>query len=133
VKNKSKKVPLFFGPLPSDAINIALGLEIESGDVVMSFNAQIHARRRHPVDYARCLPHVATVINSPLYARDDFINASKIELVGRPAGMTEYLLVAVELILDTQGRYNVTSFYPISAQKVEKRRDSRHLVRVLII
>jgi len=131
--SKSKKVPLFFGPLPTKAINEALALEIESGDVVMSFNAQIHARRRHPTEYARCLPHVASVVNNPLYARDDFINDGKIELVGRPAGMAEYLLIAVELTLDTHGRYNVTSFYPISEQKVENRRDSRHLVRITII
>ena len=129
----SKKVPLFFGPLPAKALSGALDLDIEIGDVVMSFNAQKHARKRHPVDYARCLPHVAAVINNPLYARDDFNNDGKIELVGKPGGMTDYLLVAVELTIDTHGRYNVTSFYPISEGKVERRRESRHLVRVAII
>lgn len=128
-----KKVPLYFGPIPAGAIKNALDIDVEDGDAVMSFNAQKHARNRHPTDYARCLPHVAAVVNAPLYARDDFKNKGKIELVGRPSGMSEYLLVAVELTLDTQGRYNVTSFYPISEKKVQARRESGHLVRVVLI
>ena len=128
-----KKIPLYFGPIPASPISNALGIDIEDGDAVMSFFAQIHASNRHPTDYARCLPHVAAVINNPLYARDDFKNAGKIELVGRPGGMSEYLLVAVELTLDIQGRYNVTSFYPISEKKVETRREKGTLIRVLLI
>jgi hypothetical protein len=131
--SSNKKVPLYFGPIPVDPIRNALDIEVEAGDAVMSFNAQTHARKRHPTDYARCLPHVAAVVNAPLYARDDFKNKGKIELVGRPGGMSEYLLVAVELTLDTQGRYNVTSFYPISEKKVQLRRESGHLVRVILI
>lgn len=130
---KKKKVPLFFGPVPAVAINAALDMEIEPGDAVMPFNAQKHARNKRPVEYARCLPHVAAVISTPLYVRDDFRNTDKIELVGRPDGMTDYLLVAVEIVLDEQGRYNVTSFYPISEKKVQNRRESGHLVRVILI
>lgn len=130
--NNNKNSPFLFGALPTTSINNALKLEIEEGDVMMSFYAQKHARRSHPEDYARCLPHVATVINTPLYARDDFKNQGKIELIGRPAGMSGYLLVAVELTLDARGRYNVTSFYPVSERKVNLRRESGHLVRVIL-
>ena len=133
IVSSNKKVPLHFGPIPADALNNALDIDIAQGDVVMSFNAQTHARNRYPTDYARCLPHVATVINAPLYARDDFKNKGKIELVGRPGGMPEYLLVAVALTLDSQGHYNVTSFYPISEKKVQARRERGHLVRVMLI
>ncbi len=122
-----------FGELPVQAINTALDLELESGRAVMSVRAQKHAQRRHPPDYARCFPHVAAVITSPLYVRDDFINEGKLELVGRPVGLADYLLVAVELALDDQGRYNVVSFYPVSEAKVQKRRESGHLRRVTLL
>lgn len=130
---RQKLVPYFFGPLPVEAINGALNMELEPGDVVMSVNAQIHAQRRHPKDYARSFPHVAAVVTGPLYVRDDFKNHGKIELVARPVGFPDWLLVAVEISLDEDGRYNVTSFYPISEKKVEKRRDSGHYRRAILI
>ena len=99
----------------------------------MSVNADRHAKRRHPADYARCFPHIANIVTTPLYVRDDFLNDGKIELVGRPPALTDYLLVAVEISLDDDGRYNVTSFYPLSEAKVIKRRDSGHLKRVTLL
>ena len=57
----AKLLPYQFGKLPTDAINAALALELEQGDVVMSVNAQRHAQKRHPNDYARCFPYVALV------------------------------------------------------------------------
>lgn len=126
-------IPLLFGDVPIAAINDALGLELDEGQAVMSTNALKHAQKRHPLDYARCLPHVASVVTNPLYVRDDFKNDGKIELVGRPAALSDFLLVAVEIVLDEDGRYNVTSFYPISENKVAKRRDTGHLRRVSLL
>jgi len=130
---RPKLIPYLFGEVPIAAINAALQLELEPGEAVMSINAQRHALSRHPKDFARCFPHVAAVITTPLYVRDDFINDGKIELVGRPAALGEYLLVAVEIALDAEGRYNVVSFYPISETKVSKRREKGTLRRVLLI
>jgi hypothetical protein len=130
---RAKLVPYLFGPLPTKGINDALGLELEPGDVVMSVNAQRHAQKRHPTDYARCFPHVASVILLPLYVCDDFRNAGKISMVGRVPGLPEWLLVAVEIALDGDGRYNVASFYPISEAKVQARKESGHYRRVLLI
>ena len=132
-KPRPKLIPLLFGDVPIRAINDALGLELDSGQAVMSTNALTHAQRRHAHDFALCLPHVATVVTNPLYVRDDFKNDGKIELVGRPPGLGDYLLVAVEIVLDEDGRYNVTSFYPISEGKVTKRRDAGHLRRLRLI
>jgi hypothetical protein len=132
-KPKARLVPYLFGDVPVRAINDALALELDDGQAVMSINAQKHARRRHPKDFARCFPHVAAVVTSPLYVRDDFHNDGKIELVGKPAALGEYLLVAVEIAMDEDGRYNVTSFYPISEAKVERRRDNGHLKRLRLI
>ena len=126
-------VPCLFGPLPVGALNSALDLELDAGDVVISANASRHARRRHPLDFARCFPHVAAIIANPLYVRDDFLIDGKIEMVGKSPGLGDYLLVAVEISLDAAGRYNVTSFYPISEKKVQRRRASGHLRRVIPI
>lgn len=132
-KPRPKLVPLFFGDVPIAAINDALGLELDEGQAVMSTNALKHARRRHPVEFPQCLPHVASVVTNPLYVRDDFKNDGKIELVGRPESLGGFLLVAVEIVLDEEGRYNVTSFYPISEGKVAKRREAGHLRRLRLL
>ena len=129
----AKLTPYLFGPLPVEAINGALDLDLEAGEVVMSVNAQRHAQRRHPADYARCFPHVAAIVLTPLYVRDDFRNQGKIELVGRPIGFPDWLLVAVEVSLDDEGRYNVASFYPISEKKVESRKESGHYRRAVLV
>ncbi|MDB5696512.1 MAG: hypothetical protein JWN21_2055 [Sphingomonas bacterium] len=73
------------------------------------------------------------MIANPLYVRDDFKNDGRIELVGKPAGLEQYLLIAVEVALDENGRYNVVSFYPVSDQKVEARRDKGHLKRLRLL
>ena len=132
-KNRNRQIPLLFGNIPIRAINDALSLELEDGQAVMSPNAQRHAQRRHPHDFARCFPHVASVVTNPLYVRDDFGNDGKVELVGRPPALGDFLLVAVEIVLDEDGRYNVVSFYPISEGKVAKRRDAGHLRRVRLL
>jgi len=132
-KPRPRLIPYLFGQVPVGSINSALELDLAPGQAVMSIRAQQHAQRRHPKDYARCFPHVASIINNPLYVRDDFVNDGKIELVGKPPALGEYLLVAVEISLDADGRYNVTSFYPISEKKVAARRESGHLRRVLLL
>ena len=131
--NRPKLVPYMFGPLPTEGINGALKLELDSGDVVMSIRAQQHVQRKRPVDFARCFPHVASIIATPLYVRDDFKNEGSVELVGKSDGLPDWLLVAVEISLDEDGRYNVTSFYPISDKKVENRKLSGHYRRVILV
>jgi hypothetical protein len=124
----AKLQPYLFGDLPVQVINATLGFELDAGEVVMPVNAQRHAQRKRPADYARCFPHVASVISNPLYLGDDFRNAGKIELVGRPPSLGTPLLVAVELKLDGDGRYSVTSFYPLSERTIANRRAKRHLL-----
>ncbi len=106
-------------------------MELAAGEVRISVAAQVHAKSRHPDDYPRCFPYLDKVIANPLYVRDDFRNNGKIELVGSPVGLDEWLLVAVTLSLDSDGYYNVVSFYPISERKVMKRRESGHLRRLI--
>lgn len=124
----AKLQPYLFGILPAGVINATLDMELDEGQVVMPVNAQKHAQRNHPADFARCFPHVASVVANPLYIGDDFRNKGKIELVGRPLGLGTPLLVAVELTQDASGRYSVLSFYPISGPKVQSRREKNHLL-----
>ncbi len=123
----AKLVPLQFGPLPVAKINKALGLELDSANVRMTVAAQHHAAKKHPQDYPANLPLIGGIIGNALYVRDDFRNDGKIELVGKPAGAPNWLLVAVTISLDADGYYNVASFYPISQKKVDERRQSGHL------
>jgi hypothetical protein len=125
-RNVYQKMP--FGPLPVAAIKATLDIDLEPAIVVMSANAQKHASRRHPVDYSNCLPFVAGIVANPLYMGDDFKNKGKIELVGRPPPLNGVsILVAVEIVLDRNGEYNVASFYPVSEKTIESRRDKRRL------
>lgn len=120
-------VDLHLGPLPVHVINKTLGLELEPGDVVFSSGAQRHAFRSHPGDFGNCLPHVGGVVTKPAYLGDDFKNPGKIELVARIPAMGSGLLVALVIEPDADGRYQVASMYPISARKIENRRQAQHL------
>ncbi len=131
MNQSKKKIPLNFGPLNINGINDALALELDSGDVTMSISAQNHAQRNHPRDYAHCLPHIASVVNNPLYVRDDYKNPDKVELVSKPAGFPDWLLVAVRISIDINGCYNIVSFYPISDKKVENRKAKGHYKRLI--
>lgn len=130
-QSKNKPVELILGPLPVDAINAALDMELDVGEVVFSVAAQVHARRRHPDDFARCLPHVGGVVTGPLYVGDDFRNVGKIELVSRLPVQGGGLLVAVALERDTAGRYNVASVYPVDQSKIDRRRRAGTLRNVI--
>src|SRR5882672_8344540 len=81
-KRPPKQPELVLGPLPIDTINKTIGTELEPGDVVLSRATQIHAARKHPLEYPHCLPHLAKVICDPLYIGDDHKNRG-IELIGR--------------------------------------------------
>lgn len=111
-----------FGPIPVDLVEVTLEMELEPGNVVMSVGAQKHAYDQHPAEFWSCYPHIASIIANPLYLGDDHKNPDKIEFIGRPPGLGQAVLVAVELILDGDGCYNVCSFYPILERKVEKRK-----------
>ena len=129
--SKKKPVDLIVGPLPVEAINATLDTELEPGEVVFSAGAQAHAKRRHPDDYAQCLPHIGGIVTGPLYVGDDFRNPGKIELVSRLRSLDGGLLVAVALERDDAGRYHVASFYPVSQAKIDRRRKSGTLRNVV--
>lgn len=121
---------LELGDLPVAVVNLILALELDPGKAVISARAQKHVRRKRPEVYAKALPHLARIIETPLYLGDDFKNAGKIEFIGRLPGWNEALLIAVEMERDAHGNYNVATFYPISQAKVNSRREKGFLKSV---
>jgi hypothetical protein len=120
-KNKNKALPLQLGPLPVQTINRTLETELDPGEAVLTAGVQTHASRRHPEEYARCLPHVAAVVTNPLYIGDDFKNPGSIELISRVPALGSGLLVAVCVEKNGDGEYEVRSFYPVNDQKIRGR------------
>lgn len=124
---RPKKSDLAICDLPVASINFTLNLELEPGAVVLTRAYQVHAERRHPDDFARCLPHLAAIISNPLYMGDDFDNPDGIELVGKMPGLHEFLFVAIKLEPDEFGRYQVATFYLATQGKINSRREKRFL------
>lgn len=131
-KHRHQKLPdLIIGPMPANTVNKTLGTELEVGEVVLKGSAQVHASRRHPKDYPICLPHLANVIANPRYIGDDHTN-SGIEIWGYVASLGSLVLVAVELIPDDDGRYQISSFYMVSEKKAQTRRQKGFLKIVVV-
>ncbi len=110
-----------YGPIPVDTIFKYLGIELEEGEVVLSAKAQIHAARRHPEDFSRCLPYLQRVISTPDYIGDDFKNENKIELISLIPELGNGLLIALSIQRDSSGNYHIASFYPVSFAKITNR------------
>jgi hypothetical protein len=123
----AKLVDLILGPLPHEAINRALGLDLVPGEVVLTKATQKHVISGHPADYPVLLPHVAAVVLTPMYAGDDHRNGDGFELIGRIAVLNQPLLVAILLKCDDAGRYRVKSFYPVTDAKIQGRKDKGFL------
>jgi hypothetical protein len=123
----SKRQPdLFLGHLPVDLINKTIGTEPGEGTAIFTRYAQQHVIRRHPEDYQLCLPHIEKVISNPTYVGDDHKN-SGIELISKVFAVSSYVLVAVGIQPDGNGRYQVHSFYRISEGKIQSRRQKGFL------
>jgi hypothetical protein len=123
---RAKQADLIVCGLPFEVVNRTIDMELDAGDVVLTRAAQAHAARRHPVEYPLCLPHLAVVVADPLYIGDDHDNAG-IELIARVPAIGEFMLVAVNVVPDGQGRYQIASFYIVSEKKIAARRDKGFL------
>ena len=120
-KRQPKILDLILGQMPVAAINKAIGTELEAGDIVLTSGAQLHASRRHPEDYPKCLPHLGSVIANRRYIGDDHTN-SGIEIWGYAGPISALVLVAVAIVPDGDGRYQISSFYVVSEKKAHARR-----------
>lgn len=97
-------------------------MELKPGLLIVPAGMDVHISRKRPREYARLLPHLGAVTASPLYVGDDFKNKG-IEIVGSaPGSGGEFVLVAICMTLDSNGQYQVRTFYSIDREKVETRR-----------
>lgn len=121
-----KPIEYVFGDLPVLGINKALGLDLEVAEVVLTANAERHIRKKPDHEFDACLPYVADTIRDPGYVGDDFKNPGKIELIRRMPDKRG-LLVAVEMTLNSEGRYSISTFYPLTEKQIQARRNKGFL------
>ena len=116
------------GPLPVDAINCALGTELEPGHARLSRTAHKHRAVDHPVEYPVCIAEIAAAIAAPTFigqAPEHGRNFEMIRRIGRTDGSA--VLVAVGLEPDRSGDYKVLTCYLLAADKMEERRQKGRL------
>jgi hypothetical protein len=112
------------GPLAVDAINRALGTELDSGDVWVSKACHAHMALDHPDDYQAIKASLIDILRDPQYAGQDARHGRNFYLV-RYVPVTdvrEYALIAIGLEMSPFGTYSVRSAYAISQNDVDSRR-----------
>ena len=123
---RRKHPVLLLGPLPAAMINRTIGTDLAEGEVILTSQKHDHVIKRHPRDYAVCLPHIASVIADPLYIGDDLKN-SGFEIIGQVQVVSSFVLVAIEIEPDEVGKYRVATFYMISETKIQSRRQKGYV------
>ena len=122
---------VYLGPLPVDAINRALGTELEPGNARLSATAHKHIAEDHADDYADCLAALPDAIASPTFVGQSPKHRDNFEMIKRvPRRDRKAVLVAVGLEPDERGTYRVRSCYPISAEDVDRRRANGTLKQI---
>ena len=122
---------LVFGDLPIEAINKALGTELEPGQVRLSRTAHRHIAEDHPDDYAYCLSALAEAVKTPTFVGQSPHHANNFEIIRRvPRADRKAVLVAVGLERDERGAYSVKSCYLVEPEKVDARRTNSTLKQI---
>ncbi len=114
------------GPLPVEAINCALGLELDAGEVWMTGTAQGHVAKEHPEDYPICRCHLSRTVGEPLYIGKG-PHRTNIELVTRTRGSPDIAILVAVGMKPKCGRYFVRSMYIINEDKITTHRLKRYL------
>ena len=108
---------LHLGPLPVEAINRALGLELDAGEVWMTGTAQGHVAKEHPEDYPICRCHLSRTVGEPLYIGQG-PHRTNIELVTRARGLPDIAILVAVGMKPKCGRYFVRSMYMINEDNI---------------
>ena len=117
------------GPLPTNKINQALGMDLLPGDVWVSKACHGHIARDHPEDYAVIIAAIFEIVAAPLYVGQDPKSSHNFYVVRRlPTGATgPFGLVAIGFEPNEFGGYNVRSAYALSQEDVDNRRAAQRL------
>lgn len=123
--------PMALGPLPVEAINRALGTELEAGMARLSATAHRHMAEDHADDYAACISVLADAVVSPSFVGQAPEHTRNFEIIRRvPRPDRKSVLVAVSLEPDERGDYRVVSCYLIDEADVNARRMAKRLVQI---
>jgi hypothetical protein len=120
------------GPLPTAAVNAAIGADLVPGRVRLSAQAHRHMAEDHADDYQACFAALPLAIASPSFAGQapgQTRNFELIRRIARPDGKS--VLVAIGLEPDDAGDYRVRSCYLVRADTVDERRRNGRLRAVL--
>ena len=119
------------GPLPVDAINKALGTELEAGSARLSATSHKHMAEDHAADYAACLAALPSAIAGPTFVGQAPEHTRNFEIIKRvPRPDRKAVLIAINMEPDERGAYRVVSCYLIEPEKVDARRAARRLVQL---
>ena len=121
---KPKYKAFRIGPLPTGAINTALGTELEIGDVWVSKAAHQHIALDHSNDYQAVKANMIEIIRSPTWVGQDPKHGGNFYLVRRVTKSegTEPILISIGLERNEHGTYNVRTGYSISEEDILTRR-----------
>ena len=87
------------GPLPVEAVNTALGTDLEPGLVHLSSAAHGYMAEDHPADYLACWQHLPAAIEAPSFigqASGHTRNFELIERIARPDGFVLLIEIGLE-------------------------------------
>ena len=119
------------GPLPVDAINKALGTELEAGEARLSATAHKHMAEDHASDYVACIAALPSAIVGPTFVGQAPEHTRNFEIIRRvPRPDRKSVLVAVCMEPDDRGAYRVVSCYLIDSADVDARRAAGRLVQI---
>ncbi len=117
------------GDLPFEKINLALGTELEAGEVWLSKIAHQHIALDHAADYPFIMACLVEIVTGPLYVGQDPKHGDNFYLVKPlPAeAPNPHALVAIGFQLNRFGSYNVRTAYSINQETVNQRRAANRL------
>jgi hypothetical protein len=112
------------GPLPADAINKALGTELDPADVWVSKAAHQHIAVDHAADYAAVMANIVDLVRSPMWVGQDPKHGRNFYLVRRVAlaGSSVPLMISIGLTVSKHGTYNVRTGYSLNEEDILTRR-----------
>lgn len=117
--------------MPIDLINSVLGTELESGDAWLSAAAHRHIAEDHPQDYEVCLPLLGDVISGPTWIGQAHYHGGNFEVIARKTSSIGIILVALSLMPNDYGNYNVRSAYRIEQKDVDAKRSAGRIFPVI--
>jgi hypothetical protein len=116
-------------PFPAELVHRFLGITAAEGIVHFSAAGQDHAFERHGDVFLGCLEHLEMTMCCPQFIGQSPGHPAEFELVREASGVG-FVLAALPLECDDEGRYVVRSLYAIGYPTIQRRLRKGHLFQV---